>query len=226
MSGTLSSREERNMTRSQSKLSAPIVAAALAAALAVSAGAARAGQGHPVSFQKIVVDKAFRSEGVAVGDVNHDGKLDILVGDLWYEAPNWTIHEIRPVGKFVAGKGYSNCFDCWAMDINGDGWVDQMVVPWPGKPGLWYENPRNKPGHWKERTFAPDVSNETPAFADLLGDGKKVGVFGCKGAMVWAAPTADANQPFAIHKIDPEEAAESLRLLRELASFASEEDHG
>jgi len=31
---------------------------------------------------------------------------------------------------------------------------------------------------------------------------------------------------FAIHKIDPEEAAESLRLLRELASFASEEDHG
>jgi hypothetical protein len=30
----------------------------------------------------------------------------------------------------------------------GDGWVDQIVVVFPGKPGYWYENPRNKPGHW------------------------------------------------------------------------------
>ena len=173
-----------------------------ALATAICAGPAAAGPWE-VSFRKIVVDEAFRSEGVAVGDVNHDGKLDIMVGDLWYEAPDWKVHEIRPVGKYVAGTGYSNCFNCWAVDINRDGWVDQMVVLWPGKPGVWYENPRNKHGHWKERTFAPDVSNETPAFADLLGDGKNVGVFGCKGAMVWAAPAADANQPFDIHKIDP-----------------------
>ncbi len=170
---------------------------------AFCAGSAVAAGPWEVGFQKIVVDEAFRSEGVAVGDVNHDGKLDIMVGDLWYEAPDWKVHEIRPVGKYVAGKGYSQCFNCFASDVNGDGWVDQIAVVFPGKPGYWYENPRNKPGHWKERVFAPDVSNETPLFEDLLGNGHCVGVFGCKGAMVWAAPSADANKPFDLHKIDP-----------------------
>ena len=35
-----------------------------------------------VRFRKIVVDKTFRAEGVAVGDVNHDGKIDVLAGDV------------------------------------------------------------------------------------------------------------------------------------------------
>ena len=32
----------------------------------------------PVKFTKIVLDKTFRSEGVGVGDINRDGKLDII----------------------------------------------------------------------------------------------------------------------------------------------------
>ncbi len=183
-----------------------VVLAALATAIcagpAVAAGPAAAGPWE-VGFQKIVVDETFRSEGVAVGDVNHDGKMDIMVGDLWYEAPDWKVHEIRTVGKYIAARGYSKCFNCFSSDVNGDGWVDQIVVVYPGEPGYWYENPRNKPGHWKEREFAPSVCNETPLFADLLGDGHGVGVFGCNGAMVWAAPAADANKPFDLHKIDP-----------------------
>ena len=43
--------------------------------------------------------RCFRSEGVAVADVNRDGKMDILVGDVWYEAPDWKMHEIRDVKK-------------------------------------------------------------------------------------------------------------------------------
>ena len=41
------------------------------------------------TFRKIVLDREFRSEGCAVADVNHDGKPDVLVGEIWYEAPNW-----------------------------------------------------------------------------------------------------------------------------------------
>jgi hypothetical protein len=40
-----------------------------------------------ISWKKTVIDKTFRSEGVAVADINKDGKLDIFVGDVWYEAP-------------------------------------------------------------------------------------------------------------------------------------------
>ncbi|HMV51551.1 MAG TPA: FG-GAP repeat protein, partial [Blastocatellia bacterium] len=63
-----------------------------------------------VKFKKTVLDREFRSEGVAVADVNKDGKLDVLAGNLWYEAPNWTLHEIAPPGKFDGAKGYSNSF--------------------------------------------------------------------------------------------------------------------
>jgi hypothetical protein len=40
-----------------------------------------------ITWKKTVVKGRFRSEGVAVADVNKDGKLDVLVGHSWYEAP-------------------------------------------------------------------------------------------------------------------------------------------
>ena len=59
-----------------------------------------------VAWKKTVVDRKFRSEGVAVADVNNDGKLDILVGDVWYEAPDWKMHEIRKVGDYGDGNTF------------------------------------------------------------------------------------------------------------------------
>src|SRR5215813_2923755 len=61
-----------------------------------------------VRFKKITLDREFRSEGVAVADVNRDGRADVIAGNLWYEAPNWTPHEIKAVKQFDAAKGYSN----------------------------------------------------------------------------------------------------------------------
>jgi hypothetical protein len=141
----------------------------------------------PVRFEKVVVDKTFRAEGVAVGDVNRDGKLDILSGDVWYAAPGWEMHEVRKVGTYDGTKGYSNCFANFAQDVNGDGWVDSIVIGMPDGPCLWYENPKNKACHWKERKVVGSACNETPIFYDLLGDGKPVLIFAVrpKGQMAW-----------------------------------------
>ena len=56
-----------------------------------------------VKFKKTTISKEFISEGVTVADVNKDGKLDILAGFVWYEAPNWTTHPFAKPVYYGAG---------------------------------------------------------------------------------------------------------------------------
>src|SRR5262249_38276533 len=133
-----------------------------------------------ITWKKTVLDSAFRSEGVAVADVNKDGKLDILNGEIWYEAPNWKPHEIRPSKDYTDGNKnvYSHSFCCWTEDLNGDGWPDLIVIAFPGAPCHWFENPKGKDEHWKKHEIWHSACNETPQYVDLFGTGKRVLLMG------------------------------------------------
>lgn len=125
------------------------------------------------NWQRVKIDETFRSEGVAAVDVNRDGKIDVLAGDVWYEAPDWTMHEIRTVGKYEYDKGYSQSFADFAYDVNADGWPDLIIVGFPAAPFHWYENPKGNYGqHWTPHLVWHSGANETPVFTNLVGDSR------------------------------------------------------
>jgi hypothetical protein len=166
-----------------------------------------------VTWKRIVLDQKFRSEGVAVADVNKDGKLDIIAGDVWYEAPDWKMHVLRKDAPYDPAV-YSESFCCFVDDFNGDGWPDVIIVPFPGKAVHWYENPKGKDEPWKEHLICHSCCNESPQFADLFGKGKKVLIMGVQpegkdpggnnGQMCWLAPGEDPTKPWVVHAIsDP-----------------------
>src|SRR5680860_1018274 len=126
-----------------------------------------------IHFEKNVLTGQFISEGVAVGDVNQDGKIDVMAGAYWFEAPEWTPHEIAEPQEFNPAETYSNSFLNFSMDVNQDGWVDLIRVNWPGKDVVWHENPKTKDGYWKVHPIHDHQGNESPRHIDINADGRK-----------------------------------------------------
>jgi hypothetical protein len=164
-----------------------------AAALLLTVPTLAAESGLIHSFKKVQLTDQFWAEGAAIGDFNHDGKVDVVSGPFWYEGPDFKKrHEIWPAtasfkrkksdgteettpgfeGALGEKNAYSECFLTFTYDFNGDGWDDVLVYGFPGKEVAWFENPKGGEGHWQRHVIFDVLDNESPGFADITGDGK------------------------------------------------------
>ncbi len=185
-----------------------------------------AAAGKPVlhSFSKQELTDEFWSEGAAFGDINRDGKQDVVAGPFWYPGPDFKErHEFMPAdrvsqskknGQPVSFRGYkgrlgseneySANFFAHTYDFNRDGWTDILILGFPGENSWWFENPKGAGGHWKRHVALEVTDNESPHFTDITGDGKPEIVCSSKGHYGYAEPDpANPTALFRWHSISP-----------------------
>ncbi len=194
-------------------------------------GAAQTAQpaASPRRFEPRQLNEHFWGEGATTADINRDGRMDVVSGPFWYEGPAFRVrHEYapatqsferaRPDGSRASIPGfegalgvrnvYSEIFLAFTYDFNRDSWPDILIVGFPGRATAWYENPRGaaaSPGqHWRRHVVLDVTDNESPAFADITGDGRPDLVCNSNGFFGYAEQTStDPTAPWTFRPITP-----------------------
>jgi hypothetical protein len=198
----------------------PIISVILLAGLGVSASE------HVLhTFKRIQLSDQFWCEGANFGDLNNDGHNDVIAGPWWWEGPDFqkrheyyapkATFELKlgpfttvTVPGFEGGLGsrntYSDNFFIWVHDFNRDGWNDILMVGFPGKETVWFENPRGEDRHWTRHVIFEQTDNESPVFTDITGDGRPELVCITRGEYGYATPDWNAPaKPWKFHRISP-----------------------
>ncbi|MFT5883454.1 MAG: hypothetical protein ACI9FG_001969 [Crocinitomicaceae bacterium] len=153
---------------------------------------------------KIVLTPGVYTEGASFGDVDGDGKIDLVAGPLWWQGPDFQKKNRYRAGEAVSPKGYAhNSFQSWVMDMNGDGRADIFQVAHDGKFHLdLYLQPEDPSEDWPRHRVAAKIGNESPEMGDITGDGKPEFIAMQQGRFGFFTPDwKNAEKPWVFHPI-------------------------
>ncbi|MBN1343002.1 MAG: VCBS repeat-containing protein [Phycisphaerae bacterium] len=129
------------------------------------------------TFARHLVSEKKMQYGGGTGDVNADGRIDIIRPDAWFEAPTdpragkWKEHPVALGGREEGKTDHTP--EIRVYDVNGDG-LNDLVTSSAHKHGIfWYEQVRDGDAtRWKRHLIDDSWSQaHSITLADIDGDG-------------------------------------------------------
>ncbi|HVR96271.1 MAG TPA: ThuA domain-containing protein [Thermoanaerobaculia bacterium] len=110
--------------------------------------------------RSVIADQGYTTQGgLAAGDLDRDGDLDVTVGTVWFENPTWRAHPIGAAGNH----------DVAVADLDRDGRLDVVLRGETGSTVTLFR--QNSPDSWSRRVVDPGAGTGGLAVADLNKDG-------------------------------------------------------
>jgi len=122
--------------------------------------------------QTLVVDG---NEGMVEGDIDGDGKLDLVAGRSWFQAPDFVARPLRQIDDW---NGYVESNGDFLFDVDGDGRLDVIAGSFLPTQVYWYQNPGAESLRlgkvWPKHLLVDtgDSTNEGQLLTDIDGDGR------------------------------------------------------
>jgi hypothetical protein len=168
------------------------------------------------AFVKHVVSPTSYGHGIGVGDVNGDGRNDILTPKGWFEAPadprvgQWLWHPDFDLGSV----GFM-----YALDINGDGRNDILTSMSHDYGIFWLE--RGEGNKWTKRMIDDSWSQpHALALADLNGDGRKELITG-KRYMAHNGRDPGEREPLGVYWYEYRAEGKTLEWTRHVIDYST-----